>query len=175
MENDRLQSTIAALEGRLKAVESTARSKQSSLEAEVEQLQASIRHYEGMVLEYKGQVESGRMEVEERSRELRHKDEEVERARQEGVLQVEKVRLSARRFGGSRTFHGFSLSEQAMLFTIVDKQFLLKLAEVIYVHVSIYSNGVISGHQRSFSASHRLRLHTNTKSLSWNPLKSSLR
>ncbi len=92
MENDRLQSMLSVMEGKMKAVESTSRAKMSSLEAEVEQLQNSIRQYESLMVEYKGQLESGRLEVEGRSRELRHKDDEVERARQEGALELEKVR-----------------------------------------------------------------------------------
>ncbi len=91
MENDRCQSTLTMMEGKLRAVETTSRAKLASQEAELAQLQDNIRQYESLLVEYKGQLESNRLEVESRGRELRHREEEVERVRQEGVLELEKV------------------------------------------------------------------------------------
>lgn len=50
-----------------------------------------MKQYEALTQEYKGQVESSRLDFEEKSRELRYKDEEVERAKQEGAIEIEKV------------------------------------------------------------------------------------
>ena len=50
-----------------------------------------MKQYEALTQEYKGQVESGRLDFEEKSRELIYKDGEVERARQEGAIEIEKV------------------------------------------------------------------------------------
>ncbi len=105
MENDRLESMLSVMEGKIKAVEGTSRAKVSSLEAEVEQLQDSIRQYESLMVEYKGQLDSGRLEVEGSSRELKHKDEEVERAKHAGALELEKVRECDVSWGSTCTFY----------------------------------------------------------------------
>jgi outer dense fiber protein 2 len=92
IENEKLKAVVRSTEDKLQSAETSSQSQVSTLRGEVVQLRASVSQYEDLMAEYKAQVSKLHLECDELRRQLQSSEQEVERVKQEGFIETEKVR-----------------------------------------------------------------------------------
>ncbi|RDD45390.1 Outer dense fiber protein 2 [Trichoplax sp. H2] len=92
-EIERLKRIIVELENKLKETEQASMQQISKNQQEISQLQGSIQQYEKLLADYKSQIEKYRQDVDEHSIRLHKQEQESSKMQQEGVFEMEKMRM----------------------------------------------------------------------------------